>query len=83
MVAMRQQQHSQLGCGCYAMAVATIEEDVGMRPSTGAVSSTCPHPDSSSTTTTLRTGHVIMNHSIVASNQSLCDGHCCRGDKGK
>eukprot|EP00978_Attheya_sp_CCMP212_P037429 scaffold176099_cov31-Attheya_sp.AAC.1 len=41
------------------------------------------HPDSSSTTKTHRTGHVIMNHSVVTSNRLLRNGHCRRGDKGK
>eukprot|EP00978_Attheya_sp_CCMP212_P040840 scaffold226938_cov61-Attheya_sp.AAC.1 len=82
MVATRQ-RHSPLGCGCYTTAVVMIDEDVGMRPSAGAVSSTRPHPDSSFKTTTRWTGHVIINHSVVTSNQSLRDGHCCRGDKGK
>eukprot|EP00978_Attheya_sp_CCMP212_P036582 scaffold167202_cov49-Attheya_sp.AAC.1 len=65
------------------MAVATIDEDVGVRPSAGAVSPTHPHPDSSSTMTTHQTGHVIMNHYIVTSKRSLRDSHCYRGDKGK
>eukprot|EP00978_Attheya_sp_CCMP212_P018571 scaffold50977_cov53-Attheya_sp.AAC.1 len=59
MVATRQRL-SPLGCGCYATAVATIDEDVGMRPLVGAVSLTRPHPDSFFTTTTRRTGHVII-----------------------
>eukprot|EP00978_Attheya_sp_CCMP212_P017932 scaffold48398_cov74-Attheya_sp.AAC.2 len=54
-----------LGCSSYTTAVVTIDEDVGMRPSAGAVSSTRPHPDSSSTTMTRWPGHVKMNHSIV------------------
>eukprot|EP00978_Attheya_sp_CCMP212_P043432 scaffold283404_cov38-Attheya_sp.AAC.2 len=74
MVATQQRHSPLLGCGYYATAVATIDENVGMRPSARAVSSTHPHPDSSSMTMTCHTGHVIMNHSVVMS---------CRGDKCK
>eukprot|EP00978_Attheya_sp_CCMP212_P022317 scaffold66417_cov20-Attheya_sp.AAC.1 len=42
-----------------------------MRPSAGAVSSTRPHPDSSFTTTTCRTGHVTINHSVISRSATV------------